>query len=187
MTTQSSRAAATPAHASPVGATARSVHDPANGHFRALTLSAESPNCAKAARDMVGSYFRTWGLPHAVDAVRLVVSELVGNIVHHAVPDGCLARSGTGRRIDVSLMTHPEILVLGVSDEDSTPPELPPGEFVSPAAADDFADALLPDRGSGLLIAQRLAESVWWSAGIRGGKTVWCRFDLDELRTAYSA
>ncbi|MDX3751098.1 ATP-binding protein [Streptomyces sp. AK08-02] len=189
MTTQSRAAAgaAAPTNASAVSDTTRSVHDPANGHFRALTLSAESPYCARAARDMVGSYLRTWGLPHAVDAARLVVSELVGNVVHHAVPDDRLNRPGTGRRIDVSLMTYPEILVIGVSDEDSTPPELPPGEFVSPASADDFAEALLPDRGRGLLIAQRLAESVWWSPGIRGGKTVWCRFDLAELRIEYSA
>ncbi|PIB11429.1 hypothetical protein B1C81_04895 [Streptomyces sp. HG99] len=168
-------------------ASCRSAHDPTNGHFRALTLFAESPDCAKDARDMVGSYLQTWGVPHAVDAAQLVVSELVGNVVHHAVPDDCLARPGAGRRIDVSLMTWPEVLVLGVSDEDSTPPDLPPGEFVSPELAGDFVEALLPDRGRGLLIAQRLAESVWWSAAIKGGKTVWCRFDLGKLKAENSA
>ena len=120
--------------------------------LRAWTLDAESPSCAGAARDMVGSYRRTWGLPYAVDAARLVAAAL------RAERDG--------------LMTYPEILVIGVSDEDSAPPELPPGEFVSPGAADDFAEALLPDRGRGLLIAQRPAESVWWSPGISGGRTV---------------
>jgi anti-sigma regulatory factor (Ser/Thr protein kinase) len=170
------------ANASTVGALRRSIYDPANGHFRSLTVYAESPDCARAARDVVGSYLKTWGLSHAVDAAQLVVSELVGNVVHHAVPDDHLTRPGAGRRIDVTLMTWPEVLVLGVADEDSTPPDLPPGDFVSPELAGDFIEALLPDRGRGLLIAQRLAESVWWSPGIRGGKTVWCRFDLDQLR-----
>lgn len=175
------------ANASATGATHRSVHDPANGHFRALTVFAESPDCGKAARDMVGSYLRTWGLEHAVYTAQLVVSELVGNVVHHAVADDCLARPGGGRRIDVSLMTWPEVLVIGVSDEDSTPPELAPGEFVSPEVAGDFSEALLPDRGRGLLIIQRLSDAVWWSPGTNGGKTVWCRLDLDQLRAENSA
>lgn len=179
---QSKHAANTPA----VCVSRRSIFDPANGHFRCLTVYAESPDCAKAARDVVGSYLQTWGLVHAVDATQLVVSELVGNVVHHAVPDDCLARPGAGRRIDVCLMTWPEVLVLGVTDEDSTPPDLPSGDFVSPGLAGDFIEALLPDRGRGLLIAQRLAESVWWTPGTRGGKTVWCRFDLDQLRAEYA-
>ncbi|MFI9757742.1 ATP-binding protein [Streptomyces sp. NPDC051963] len=180
---QSKHAANTPT----VRASSRSIYDPANGHFRSLTVYAESPDCAKAARDMVSSYLQTWGLPHAVDAAQLVVSELVGNVVHHAVPDNRLSQPGAGRRIDVTLMTWPEVLVLGVTDEDSTPPDLPPGDFVSPELAGDFVEAMLPDRGRGLFIAQRLAESVWWSPGIRGGKTVWCRFDLDQLRADYLA
>ncbi|MER5446317.1 ATP-binding protein [Streptomyces sp. NPDC002764] len=175
------------ANASTACAGRRSVYDPANGHFRALTLYAESPDCAKAARDMTGSYLQTWNLDHAVDTAQLAVSELVGNVVHHAVPDDCLAQPGAGRRIDVCLMTWPEVLVIGVSDEDSTPPDLPAGDFVSPELAGDFVEALLPDRGRGLLIVQRLAEAVWWSSGTRGGKTVWCRFDLDKLRAEYVA
>ncbi|MFJ2232528.1 ATP-binding protein [Streptomyces sp. NPDC087859] len=175
------------ANVSTAAAPRRSVHDPANGHFRALTLFAESPDCAKAARDLAGSYLHTWGLGHAVDVTQLVVSELVGNVVHHAVPDGCLARPGAGRRIDVALMTWPEVLVIGVSDEDSTPPELAVGEFVSPELAGDFSEALLPDRGRGLLIIQRLSDAVWWSPGTNGGKTVWCRLDLDRLWVENSA
>ncbi|MFJ8792717.1 ATP-binding protein [Streptomyces sp. NPDC102462] len=165
----------------------RSVHDPAHGHFRSLTVCAEDADCVKAARDTVSSYLRTWGLAHAVDDARLVVSELVGNVVHHAVPDDRLATPGAARRVDVSLMTWPEVLVIGVSDEDSTPPDLPAGDFISPALAGDFPEALLPDRGRGLLIVQRLAEAVWWSPGTKGGKTVWCRLDLDRLRAENAA
>lgn len=176
------------ANASAAGAPRRLVDDPANGHFRALTLFAESPDCVKAARDLVGSYLETWGLAHAVDDAQLIVSELVGNVVHHAVPDNRLALPGAGRRIDVTLMTWPELLAIGVSDEDSTPPDLPAGEFFSPALAGDFSEALLPDRGRGLLIVQRLADAVWWSPSLKGsGKTVWCRLDLDRLWADNSA
>ncbi|MBX9396173.1 ATP-binding protein [Streptomyces sp. TRM72054] len=170
------------AKASTTGAPRRSVHDPANGHFRALTLYAEDSDCVKAARDMVGSNLQTWGLAYAVDDARLIVSELVGNVVHHAIPDDCLAMPGAGRRIDVWLMTWPGLLGIGVLDEDSTPPDLPAGEFISPDLAGDFVEALLPDRGRGLLIVQRLADAVWWSPGLKGsGKTVWARLDLDRL------
>ncbi|MFF4563980.1 ATP-binding protein [Streptomyces sp. NPDC001435] len=175
------------ANVSKAAAPRRSIHDPANGHFRSLTVYAESPDCAKAARDMVGSYLHTWGLPYAVDIAQLIVSELVANVVYHAVPDDRLARPDGGRRIDVSVMTWPEVLVIGVKDEDSTPPDLPPGEFVSPELAGDFTEAMLPESGRGLLIAQRLAEAVWWSPRVNGGKTVWCRFDLDQLRVDCSA
>ncbi|WP_420311741.1 ATP-binding protein [Streptomyces sp. YS-B37] len=175
------------ANASAAGAPRRSVHDPATGHFRALTLYAEDSGCAKAARDTVGSYLRTWGLDHAVVDAQVIVSELVGNVVHHAVPDEAMATPGASRQIDVSLMTWPEVLVIGVSDEDSDPPELAAGEWISPDLAGDFSEALLSERGRGLLIIQRLADAVWWSPGVKGGKTVWCRLDLDRLLAENSA
>ncbi|MEU8974706.1 ATP-binding protein [Streptomyces monashensis] len=175
---QSKRTANTPTTGTPYG----SWHDPSSGHFRALSVYAEDPDCVKAARDVVGSYLDTWSLTYVADDARLVVSELVGNVVHHAVPDERLSMPGAKRHIDVWLMTWPGLLSIGVSDEDSTPPELPAGEFLSPDLAGDFVEALVPDRGRGLLIAQRLADAVWWSPGLKGaGKTVWCRFDLDRV------
>ncbi|MEU9197094.1 ATP-binding protein [Streptomyces hundungensis] len=167
------------AHVPTVCAPRRSIYDPANGHFRSLTVYAESPDCAKAARDMVGSCLRAWGLPRAVDDAQLVVSELVGNVVHHAVPDECPTRPGGARKIDVLVKAWPGWLFIGVTDEDSSPPDLPAGERVSPELAGDFAEALLPDRGRGLLLVQRLADAMWWSPNGPSGKTVWCRFDLD--------
>ncbi|MFJ8723598.1 ATP-binding protein [Streptomyces sp. NPDC093269] len=176
------------ANALEAAAPRRAVQGRSNGHFRALTLYAEESDCVKAARDMVGSYLQTWGLAYAVDDARLVVSELVGNVVHHAIPDDCLAMPGAGRRIDVWLISWPGLLGIGVSDEDSTPPDLPAGEFMSPELAGGFIEALLPDRGRGLQIVQRLADAVWWSPGLNGGgKTVWCRFDLDRLWGEHSA
>lgn len=150
------------------------------GHYRALTLFAESPDAARVARETLRTWLEDWGLGDWCDDVRLVVSELVGNVIQHAVPDGHLARPGASRRVDVSVATWPGLLCIGVGDEDSTPPDLPVGECVSPALAGDLPEALLPDRGRGLLIVQRLADSVWWSPEGQGGKTVWARFDLDN-------
>ncbi|MEU1300575.1 ATP-binding protein [Streptomyces shenzhenensis] len=176
------------ANVSMTGAPCRSVHDPANGHFRVLTLCAEDPDCAKAARDTVGSYLRTWGLVHAVDDAQLIVSELVGNVVHHAVPDDVLAMPGASRCIDVSLMTRPEVLLIGAAGEDSDPPELAAGEWISRESSGDFSEALVSEWGRGLLIIQCLADAVWWSSGLRdGGKTVWVRLGLDRLWAEYSA
>ncbi|MFC9640646.1 ATP-binding protein [Streptomyces mirabilis] len=145
-----------------------------------MTLFDESASTVYAARTMVSGCLQDWGFGHMVDDARLVVSELVGNVVHHAVPDDCLTRPGAARKIDVLVKAWPGWLFIGVADEDSTPPDLPVGEFVSPELAGDFAEALLPDRGRGLLIVQRLADAVWWSPKGPGGKTVWCRFDLDS-------
>ncbi|MFF1699812.1 ATP-binding protein [Streptomyces sp. NPDC058257] len=149
------------------------------GHFRALTLFAESVDTVRAARDMTAVTLQRWGLGRMAEDARLVVSELVANVVHHAVPDDCRSEPGGSRRIDVLLKMWPDWLFIGVVDDDSTPPDLPVGEFVSPGLAGDFSEALLSDRGRGLLIVQSLADAVWWSPEEDGGKTVWCRFDLD--------
>ncbi|MFF1710201.1 ATP-binding protein [Streptomyces sp. NPDC058268] len=164
----------------PVGVPSNdAARDPSNGHFRAFTAFVESPSTVRATRDMVGSCLQDWGVGFMADDARLIVSELVSNVVHHAVPDNCLSRPGGARRVDVLVKMWPNWLFIGVADEDSTPPDLPAGEFVSPELAGGFAESLLPDRGRGLLIVQRLADAVWWSADESGGKTVWCRFELD--------
>lgn len=148
--------------------------------FRALTLFAESPDTVRAARNMTCAALEDWGLTYLAEDVRLVVSELVGNVVHHAVPDDCCARPGAPRRIDIALRQWPKWLFIEVTDEDSSPPAFPAGEAFSPDLADDFPEALLPDSGRGLLIVQRLADALWWSPERAGGKTVVCRFDLDD-------
>ncbi|MFJ2568289.1 ATP-binding protein [Streptomyces sp. NPDC087568] len=154
--------------------------DPSSaGHFLTLTLFAECGNTARVARDQTAEFLRGVGAGAVVDDARLVVSELVGNVVNHAVPDRDLARPGGCRRIDVIFKVWPKWLFIGVADEDSTPPLLPVGETFSPGLVGELSEAVLPDTGRGLLIAQRLATAVWWTPGDGGGKTVWCRFDLD--------
>ncbi|MFI8928059.1 ATP-binding protein [Streptomyces sp. NPDC053474] len=92
------------------------------GHHRALTFSADSQDAVRAARDMVRGSLQDWRLGHISDDARLVVSELASNVVQHAVQDNCLAQPGGRRRIDVSVMTWPWLLCLGVTDEDSAGP-----------------------------------------------------------------
>ncbi|MGW9044018.1 ATP-binding protein [Streptomyces lydicus] len=146
--------------------------------FRALTLFAESSDTVQAARKMVRSALEEWALGALVDDVALCVSELVGNAVHHAVPDGCLVAPGVPRRIDVTLTKWPKWLFLGVTDEDSSPPMLSRGEAPFPELEGGLPEAALLDSGRGLRIVQVLADSLWWSLEEAGGKTVFCRFDL---------
>lgn len=156
--------------------------DPSSaGRFLALMLFAEFRDTARIARDAAVMFLRGAGADSVVDDARLVVSELVGNVVNHAVPERCLARLDGSRRIDVTYKLWPKWLFVGVTDEDSTPPLLPLGETFSPKLMGDLSEAVLPDSGRGLLIVQRVASAVWWTPGDRGGKTVWCRLDLDGV------
>lgn len=143
------------------------------GRSRALTVFADTPDTVRRARDFAVSTLTEWGLACLVEDARLVVSELVGNVVQHAITDKPVSR------IDVHLKIWPMWLFIGVSDEDSVPPDLPWAEPVSPELAGDFTEAVLLDSGRGLFIVQRLADAVWWEPGDGDGKTVWCRFDLD--------
>ncbi|GHJ41399.1 ATP-binding protein [Streptomyces sp. TS71-3] len=148
-----------------------------SGHFLTLTVFAEFDDTVRLARDVAGTFLRRVDAVEAVDDARLIVSELVGNVINHVVPDRGLGRPGGARRIDVTFKLWPKWLFIGVGDEDSTPPLLPMGEPFFPTLADGLSEVVLPDSGRGLLIVQRLAASVWWAPEEKGGKTVWCRLD----------
>jgi hypothetical protein len=156
-------------------------------HFLTLTLFTEFGDTGRLARDTAAVFLRGAVADTVVDDVRLVVSELVGNVVNHVVPDRPLTRPGGSRRIDVTFKRYPQWLFVGVTDDDSAPPLLPSGEPFSAELVGELAEAVLPDTGRGLLIVQRLAAAVWWTAEETGGKTVWCRFDLDGPRAGSPA
>ncbi|MFI9721136.1 ATP-binding protein [Streptomyces sp. NPDC052396] len=151
---------------------------PREERFRALTLHADSPDTARVARNTTRDALIDWGLDSRVDDAVLAVSELVGNVIHHAVPDNHLAKPGAPRLVELILHIWPGWLILGVRDEDSDPPTFPSGEAFSLVWAQNTPEAVLPDSGRGLLIATRLADALWWVPEDRGGKTVYCRFDL---------
>ncbi|MGP3949851.1 ATP-binding protein [Streptomyces sp. 7N604] len=148
--------------------------------FRAITLLADSPDSARVARRMATDILRDWGLKLPAEDVELCVSELVGNAVHHAVPDAGLAEPGGARRVAIAFRAWPKWLFVEVGDEDSTPPTLPVGEFLDPELSGELPEALLANSGRGLAIVQGLADAVWWAPREFGGKSVFCRFDVAE-------
>ncbi|MFF4402157.1 ATP-binding protein [Streptomyces sp. NPDC001480] len=150
------------------------------GRFLALMLFAECAGTARVARDTTSVFLRGAVADEVMHDARLVVSELVGNVVNHAVPDRHQTRPGGCRRIDVTFKLYPKWFFIGVTDEDSTAPLLPMGDWLAPELVGELSEAVLPDSGRGLMIAQRVATAVWWTPGEQGGKTVWCRFDLDS-------
>lgn len=151
----------------------------AGGRYLTLTLFADCGNVTGIARYQTAAFLHSLGLSGIVDDARLIVSELVGKVVNHAVPEPSRVLPGGSQRIDVSFKVWPKWLFIGVSDEDSTPPLLPLGDIFWPGFMEELAEAVLPDSGRGLLIVQRLAAAVWWTPE-EGGKTVWCRIDLDD-------
>ncbi|MFE2534217.1 ATP-binding protein [Streptomyces sp. NPDC059371] len=149
------------------------------GRYLTLTLFTDCGNAARVARDQTAEFLRGVGASDVVDDARLIVSELVGNVVNHVVPDRSLTRPGGSPRVDVHFKAWPKWLFIGVTDEDSSPPLLPLGDAFWPGLMEGLSEAVLPDTGRGLLIVQRLAAAVWWAPEDQGGKTVWCRLDLD--------
>ena len=149
------------------------------GHYMTVTLFAEFADTGRIARDTATVFLRGAVPRDLVHDARLAVSELVGNVVNHVVPDRHLSHPGGCRRIDVIYKMFPKWLFIGVADEDSTPPLLPMGDSLLPELVGELTEAVLPDTGRGLMITQRMAAAVWWTPKEGGGKTVWCRFDLD--------
>lgn len=120
----------------------------------------------------------SWDLGDLAEDVELCVSELVGNVVLHVIADRYSAEPGHRPVVTLTLRSWPRWLFVEVTDEDSDPPTLPLGDGFGPELAEDLPEALLPDHGRGLHIVRTLADGLWWTPGERGGKSVFCRFDL---------
>ncbi|MBW1596901.1 ATP-binding protein [Streptomyces sp. JJ38] len=146
--------------------------------FRSVQLSAHSPDTGCVARRVAREVSRDWGMARLADDVELCVSELVGNAVHHATPDGGFTDRGGSRRVAVAFRAWPRWLFVEVADEDPKPPMMPVGDLLSPDLSGLALDDLLQDSGRGLFLVQTLADAVWWAPRETGGKSVFCRFDL---------
>ncbi|QMU75100.1 ATP-binding protein [Streptacidiphilus sp. PB12-B1b] len=152
--------------------------------FGTLSLPTAGQSTARAAREFVRTALTNWGLGRLCDDVQLCVSELVGNAVHHSIPDSRTRPLSSDCTVVLTLRAWPGWLFVDVADEDSSPPTLPIGDTFGPDFAQDLPEALLPDHGRGLHIVHSLTDYLWWVPRDEGGKSVFCRFDLSTAVTA---
>ena len=146
--------------------------------FGSLSLTVDAEGTGHAAREMVRVTLTAWELGWLCDDVQLCVSELVGNVVLHSVPDDRRGWPASERMLTLTLRAWPGWLFAEVGDADSSAPTLPSGDGFGPDLAEDLPEALLPDHGRGLHLVRSLSDHVWWAPRDEGGKSVLCRFDL---------
>lgn len=119
----------------------------------ATTLAAE-PISARLARDFVCLHLVAHHLPHLVDDVRLVVSELATNAVTHAQ---------TPFVVTLSSASASATVLLAIQDGSAT-------------AAVRSAPDLLGLGGRGLMIVELLSQEWGTSTDAQGFKSVWASF-----------
>ncbi|MFK4593795.1 hypothetical protein RKD30_000462 [Streptomyces pristinaespiralis] len=132
------------------------------GGFSACGLDGR-PRNAGQARKFAASTLREWALRPLVADVELIVSELVGNAVRHALPP--TAPCADEYPVWLGLFRYSRHLVCAVTDPSPAPPRLgDPG----PAASG----------GRGLLLVNSLSDSWSWRPTPPAGKTVWASLPL---------
>ena len=102
----------------------------------------------RRARDLAGDACRRWNLPELAGPARLVLSELVGNVVRHA-----------GTPMEVTLTLRRPFLHVAVTDGSPEP--------VAARRPDQLAEG-----GRGLLLVRNLTQR-WGSLPTGDGKVVW--------------
>jgi serine/threonine-protein kinase RsbW len=124
-------------------------------------LVRHSPASASAARRQLAEDLHQHGIDDSVvDEVALVASELIGNAIRHAAPEGA--------ELDVNWTVAPEDVLVSVEDSSS---ELPVARSAAPDAPS----------GRGLRIVSALAED-WGVEPTPRGKRVWARIGLRRPR-----
>ncbi|MEU0939760.1 ATP-binding protein [Embleya sp. NPDC005971] len=137
---------------------------PRDGRLVMIPLAAGLGSVPYARRRAV-EVARCWDLADDdVEAVRLVVSELVGNAVRHTCEcDGRDREERSGRSspaIRLSMWTIDGLLIVQVGDDSPRPP------MVGLGAQDD-------EHGRGLFLVAAEAEQVGYHRTPGGGKVVW--------------
>lgn len=117
------------------------------------------PLSNRHARKEIGNACLAWGLPHLLEPVQLVTSELVSNAIRHA-----------GTAIDVTASLNQDAFRIRVYDRSDSPPILR-----EPAPFDP--GALPASRGHGLRLVAAHATA-WGSNRTKDGKVVWASFRL---------
>ncbi|QIP88890.1 ATP-binding protein [Streptomyces sp. Tu 2975] len=132
------------------------------GGFSACGLDGR-PRNAGQARKFAANTLHGWALRPLVTDVELIVSELVGNAVRHALPPA--APRTDEYPVWLGLFRYSTHLVCAVTDPSPAPPRLgDPG----PAASG----------GRGLLLVDSLSDSWSWRPAPPAGKTVWACLPL---------
>ena len=115
---------------------------------------AAQPLSASRSRDFVRDHLAEHGLPHLIDDVQLVVSELATNAMVHARTP-----------FKVTLHAFERTLLLEVEDGSQTGPCR-------------VASRVLDTGGRGIAIVQLLSHDWGVDARTGGGKSVWAEFSL---------
>lgn len=116
---------------------------------------AATPHSVAAARRFVSGHLSSHRLPHLIEDVRLVTSELATNAVAHA-----------HSAFVITLATADGSVVVTVRDMSALP--------LVPATPE-----LFDVRGRGLLLVAALSQAWGTSSDERGGKSVWVSFSCD--------
>ncbi|MEW2633042.1 ATP-binding protein [Streptomyces sp. NPDC048389] len=121
------------------------------------------PRSAARARRFAADTLREWALRSLTDDVELIVSELVGNAVRHAV--GPAAPGTAEQPVRLTLLRYTRRLVCAVTDPSPAPPCLTePGSDTT--------------GGRGLLLVSALSDTWSWRPSPSRGKTVWAGVPL---------
>ncbi|WP_307704680.1 ATP-binding protein [Streptomyces sp. V1I6] len=134
------------------------------GGFSACGLDGR-PRNAGQARKFAASTLHNWALRPLVADVELIVSELVGNAVRHALPPA--APRTDEYPVWLGLFRYSSHLVCAVTDPSPAPPRL----------GDPGPDA---SGGRGLFLVNSLSDSWSWRLPPPAGKTVWACLPLPE-------
>ncbi|UYQ60347.1 ATP-binding protein [Streptomyces peucetius] len=121
------------------------------------------PQSAGRARKFAVHTLREWALQSVAEDVELVVSELVGNAVRHALPS---ARPVPDHQpVRLTLLRYTRRLVCAVTDPSPAPPRLrDPGSETA--------------GGRGLILVSALSDTWSWRPAPPRGKTVWASLPL---------
>ncbi len=118
----------------------------------------------RAARNFTRATLQRWGVTDCCDDIAVVMSELLTNALHHALPRGGTAQYRWPIRLG---LLHPgPSLLCAVAD---------PSDRVPVVKEPDF----LAESGRGLHVVASLSNGWGWTAPGPAGKVVWARFSAD--------
>lgn len=117
----------------------------------------------RAARDFTRATLQRWGVTTCRDDVAVVMSELLTNALHHALPPGAAQPRWP---IRLGLLQPGPCVLCAVADPSDQVPMLKDPDY-------------LAESGRGLHVVASLSSGWGWTAPGRAGKIVWAMFPTD--------